>query len=207
MGTTHALAGALVGLGALGLLPGASGPVVVLAGFLGGLAPDFDIYLAHRRTFHFPVYLPLSAGLAAGVVVIAPATATLALAVFLAAAALHSVTDLVGGGLELRPWEGTSDRAVYSHYHGHWLAPRRLVPYDGSPADLALAAVLGLGGLMALDGSPVGSGALLRPLLVAAVVISVGYAVARKHLPVVAVAVARLLPARVTPYVPDRYRP
>jgi len=41
-------------------------------------------------------------------------------------AAVHSVADMYGGGLELRPG-GNSDRAVYDHYRGTWIAPRQLV--------------------------------------------------------------------------------
>jgi len=205
MATTHALAGVLVGVAALPLAPGA-GTSLLLAGFVGGLAPDLDLYFAHRRTLHFPVYLPVAAGGAAGLALAATTTATLALAVFLAAAALHAVTDLFGGGLELRPWEATSERAVYSHFHGRWLAPRRLVPYDGAPSDLALASVLALPGLLAVEGGG-SAGEPLAALVTAALVVSVAYTLVRKRLPTLAESVAALVPERARPYVPDRYLP
>ncbi len=206
MGTTHALAGLLVGMAALVLAPGTGAGPVVLAGFLGGLAPDFDIYLAHRRTLHFPVYLPLATVLAVGLAAVVPATWTLALAVFIAAAALHSVADVLGGGLELRPWEATSDRGVYSHVHDGWLAPRRLVPYDGAPSDLALAGILGLSATLLVETTAPGARDLLAGLLAATLTVSIVYAVLRRRLPALAETLVRLVPDPFRPYVPERYR-
>jgi len=200
MATTHALAGTLLAGVSFVVAPGFA-PVALLAGFAGGLAPDLDLYFAHRKTLHFPVYLPVATLPALVAAVLAPSTVTVGLVAFLAAAALHSVTDVLGGGLELRPWEATSDRAVYSHYHGRWLAPKRLVEYDGAPADLGLAATLALP-VFAVDvGGP------LESLVVASLLVSTGYALVRKHLPNLAEdLVGTLVPAPVLPYVPDRYR-
>ena len=200
MATTHALAGALLASATLVLAP-AQAPAALLAGFAGGLAPDLDLYLHHRKTLHFPVYLPVATVPAVALAVAAPSTITVALAAFVAAAALHSVTDVLGGGLELRPWEGTSDEAVYSHYHGRYLEPRRLVPYDGAPADLGLAAV------MAVPVLAVGGGDPLESLVVASLLVSTAYAAVRKRLPALAEdLVGTLVPDPVLPYVPDRYR-
>ena len=197
MATTHALAGLLLGAGVAATVPEFA-TVAMLAGFAGGIFPDLDLYVAHRKTLHFPVYFPVAAGLAVPVAAVVPSSATVAAAVFLAAAALHSTSDLFGGGLELRPWEGRSDRAVYSHYHGRWFAPRRWVPYDGAPADLALAALLGLPALA------VGNG-VVDPLVTGALAVSVGYTLVRKRLPDLADALADLVPRRVATYVPERY--
>ncbi|WP_435076861.1 hypothetical protein [Halococcus sp. AFM35] len=121
MATTHALAG--VALAAL--VASEQAGVALPAGFVGGLFPDLDLYVGHRKTLHFPVYYwPLA--LAGGVLVaIGTGPATVGLACFLLAAALHSTMDAFGGGLELRPWEATSERAVYNHYTGRWHRPRR----------------------------------------------------------------------------------
>lgn len=200
MATTHALAGLLVGSVCLFVAPEAA-TVALLAGFAGGLAPDLDLYAAHRRTFHFPVLFPLLTIPAVAVAAIAPSAVTIGLAAFVAAAALHAVADVLGGGLELRPWRETSDRAVYSHVHRAWFRPRRLVRYDGSPGDLALAGLLGVAALVVSPGGPV------RWVVVASLVVSIGYAVVRKRLPALAEAlVGTLVPAPVLGYVPDRYR-
>ncbi|MEF8854044.1 MAG: metal-dependent hydrolase [Haloarculaceae archaeon] len=200
MATTHALAGVLLAGVSLLVAPEFA-PVALLSGFAGGLAPDLDLYFAHRKTLHFPVYLPVATGPALLLAVLAPSTATIGLAAFVAAAALHSVTDVLGGGLELRPWEGTSDRAVYSHYHGRWLTPMRWVGYDGAPADLGLAATL------ALPVFALGAGGTVETLVIASLVVSTGYAAFRKRLPALAEdLVGSLVPDPVLPYVPDRYR-
>jgi len=47
---------------------------------------------------------------------------------------------------------GNSDRAVYDHYRGTWIAPRQLVRYDGAVEDLALSIGLSLPLLYLLNG-------------------------------------------------------
>ncbi len=96
--------------------------VGLVAGFLGGLVPDLDMYVGHRKTLHYPVYYSVLAtgGVLVGLAV--PSVLTVAVALFLLGAAVHCVADIFGGGLELRPWEGTSDRAVYDHVRGRWIA-------------------------------------------------------------------------------------
>lgn len=140
MGVTHALMGAFLALPALVLSP----EYVIYAaigGLAGGLFPDLDLVFKHRKTLHFPFYYSIAAVAAAVSVMIwttAPAVFT---AYFLVAAAVHSLVDVFGGGLETRPWKQTSDRAVYSHLHGRWFEPRRGVRYDGSPEDFGLSLV------------------------------------------------------------------
>ncbi|ELY62551.1 hypothetical protein CYV19_08240 [Natronobacterium gregoryi SP2] len=197
MATTHALWGMALAVPVFAVAPEFA-PAAALAGLVGGLAPDLDLYTGHRKTLHFPVYASITAIPAVALAVIATSAWTVALAVFLAAVALHAASDTLGGGLELRPWQGTSDRAVYSHYHGRWLRPRRWVRYDGAPEDLAVA------GVAALPLLAVGD-AVVTALTLALVGISTIYVLLRKRLAEIARLLASLLPAPVRPYVPERY--
>ena len=151
MATTHALAGVALAVGVSLVVPEAGG-VPVAAAALGGVFPDFDLTGDHRKTLHFPVYYSLAALVAGGVAALVTTPETLAVALFLAAAALHSVMDAGGGGLDARPWLGRSNRAVYDHARGRWIAPRRWIRYDGAPEDLLLCVALALPSLAVLDG-------------------------------------------------------
>ncbi|WP_199174692.1 metal-dependent hydrolase [Halegenticoccus soli] len=197
MATTHALAGVVLAVFALFFAPDA-GPLPVVAAALGGLFPDFDLYAGHRKTLHFPVYYAAAAAPAIALAAVVPTTATLSFALFLAAAALHSAMDALGGGLELKPWEGTSDRAVYDHFRGRWVAPRRWVRYDGAPEDLALAGLFALPALVVFDG-PVEAG------VYAALAVSAVYALLRKPLVAAAEWLVEALPAPVLGYIPERF--
>lgn len=198
MATTHALWGMCLAVPVLATAPEFA-PGAFVAGFVGGLAPDFDLYVGHRKTLHFPVYGSVAATVALALALAAPSAVTVALAVGLAAAAIHAVADAFGGGLELRPWEATTNRAVYSHYHGRWLPPRRWVRYDGAPEDVALGAVA------AVVLAPVAPGSVVG-VAVALVTVSAVYAAVRKPLAGIAERLVGLLPAAVLGYVPARYR-
>ncbi|MFB6353868.1 MAG: metal-dependent hydrolase [Halobacteriales archaeon] len=197
MATTHALVGLAVGSVAAALEP-AHAPAALAAGLVGGTFPDLDLYAGHRKTLHFPAYYPAAAVPTAWLAVAAGHPVATAAAVFLAAAALHSAMDVLGGGLELRPWRGTSDRAVFDHRRGRWLAPRRWIRYDGAPEDLALAAGIGLPLATVLDGPwPVVVGAILA--------VSAAYVLLRKPLVRLADRLVGRLPLRVLRYVPERF--
>jgi hypothetical protein len=198
MATTHALAGAAVATVTFVLAPEYA-PLAVGAGFLGGLFPDFDLYVGHRRTLHFPVYYSIGAVPAVALAAIGPGPSTVAIAAFLLAAALHSASDVLGGGLELRPWHGHSERAVFDHFNGRWLPPKRWIQYDGAPRDLALAGALAVPTYFASSGA-------LQQLIGLTVLVSAGYTLLRKPLAEIARRLATLVPASVRPYVPDRYR-
>lgn len=167
---THILAGALIGLPAAGLYGSAVVPLVV-AGAIGGLVPDIDMVLEHRRTLHFPV---IGTGVAI-VLLVAGAwmgSVVQLLAVFMAAVAVHSLMDVLGGGKELRPWERTDPRASFDHLHGEWFMARRLV-HDGSRGDLLLYA------LCALPLWYWGP-AVFRPWIMVMSVMAAGYTLVRK---------------------------
>jgi hypothetical protein len=199
---THALAGMALGVPAALAVPELAG-TTLLAGFLGGVLPDLDLYAGHRRSLHFPVYYTTLAAPALAVAALYPAAWSVAAALVLAGAALHSVTDVLGGGLELRPWEGTSERAVYDHYRSRWLAPRRWVDYDGSPGDFLLSLALAAP-LFAVTGD------VLSLLVAATAAVAAVYAAVRRLLPAVATALvgvlAEWLPPGLLARVPDRYR-
>ncbi|MEF8831656.1 MAG: metal-dependent hydrolase [Halobacteriales archaeon] len=198
---THALVGLLLALPVAMAAPEFAG-AALLAGLVGGSLPDLDMYAGHRKTLHFPVYYSVLSAPAVAVALTWPTTATVAVAVALVGAAVHSVSDALGGGLEMRPWKGTSDRAVYDHYRGRWIEPRRWVGYDGSPRDFLLSATLAVPLVVAVDGP-------LRWVAVGAVAVGGVYAAVRRHLPDVAAwileEVVPALPPRVQEALPTRY--
>ena len=147
---THVLVGLALALPVAVAVP-EHADIALTAGLLGGLIPDLDMYIGHRKTLHYPVYYSALAAVAAPVAALVPTTATIAAAMGLLGAAAHSVMDVFGGGLELRPWEATSSRAVYNHHHDRWLAPRRWIRYDGAPEDLVLSVVVAVPLLFALE--------------------------------------------------------
>jgi hypothetical protein len=180
------------------------GAVALLAGFVGGAIPDLDLYAGHRKSLHYPVYYPALAVLTLAFMLVSPTAVTAGTAFLLVGAALHSVMDLLGGGLELQPWAATSDRAVYDHFHDRWLPPRRVIPYDGSVEDLLLAGGLGIPLVVLVSGE-------IRWLVAIAVLVATVYTAVRRQLPAVAVWLLESvlddrLPDRVLAMVPDRYR-
>ncbi|ELY71670.1 hypothetical protein C488_17104 [Natrinema pellirubrum DSM 15624] len=197
MATTHALLGLALALPLLAVAPDLA-PAAFLAGLVGGVAPDLDLYTGHRKTLHYPVYGSIATVPAVVLAALVPTPVTVAIAVGLAAAALHAVADAAGSGLELRPWQGTSERAVYSHYHGRWVRPRRWVRYDGAPEDLFVAGIVAVPLVMLGDGP-------VTALAAGLVAVSAVYVLLRKPLATVAERLVPLLPAAVRPYVPARY--
>lgn len=199
MATTHAMWGMTLGLPVLAMAPELA-PIALAAGLVGGFLPDMDLYAGHRKTLHYPFVAPLLAITCIAVAILYPTGITVALAVGVAAAALHAISDIFGGGLELRPWEATSDRGVYSHLHGRWLSPRRTIRYDGSPEDLGLA------GLAAVPLLVIGS-EVLQVLVLGLLLISAVYVFLRRRLADLASRLAGYVPHPYTGYVPHRYRP
>jgi len=207
MATTHALVGVALAVLVGTVFPGsAAGTSLapVAAAAVGGLFPDFDLYAGHRRTLHFPVYFNVAAAVAIVAAVVAAAfvpdvaLVTASAALFLVAAGVHSAMDAAGGGLELRPWRGESDRAVYSHHHGRWIRPRRWVRYDGAPEDLLVAVAVAAPVVYAVDGV-VETGVLL------AVGVSAVYVLVRKPMVIATQAVVDALPDRVVDRLPARF--
>ncbi|WP_277556144.1 metal-dependent hydrolase [Halobaculum limi] len=194
---THALAGMALALPVAAVAPEATG-IALVAGLVGGVFPDLDLYVGHRRTLHFPVYYTLLAAIAVPLAFVSPTTLTIVVAAWALAAAAHCLADVFGGGLELRPWEATADRAVYDHFNGRWIAPKRWVRYDGAPEDLAASLVLAAALWGPVDGP-------LRTVVAAALVVAVVYAALRRVLPTVAERLVGVLPAHLVGYLPARY--
>jgi hypothetical protein len=150
--------------------PAAVGAIV------GGAFPDLDLFVGeHRRTLHFPVVGLALAAPGVGLALLVPTSFTVGLALGLLGFGVHSASDVLGAGEELRPWERTNTNAVYDHVSGRWWQARYVFPYDGSPQDLGLAVAAGIPVLLVYD-EPIrlGLGAVLG---VAAV-----YAVLRRRL-------------------------
>lgn len=175
MTTTHAAMGASA---ATLLVPVAPewAPIAALAAVAGGVFPDLDVLFDHRKTLHYHDYYWIAAALAAALAVVRPSVWTVGAAAFLAAAGLHSLSDLAGGGLALRPWITDDDRGVYAHRRGEWLPPRRWIRYDGAPEDLLATVVFGVVPYLVFDGP-------IRALLVAGVAVGTVYTLLRKRLP------------------------
>lgn len=195
---THALVG-LALAAPLAVYAPELAPAALLGGLIGGILPDLDMYAGHRKTLHYPTLYPVAALPAALVAFVWTTPVTIAVAFLLLAAAAHCRMDIYGGGLELRPWEASSERAVYDHVRGVWRRPRRLVTYDGSPSDLALSAVVGLPLFAVLDG-------VFAVVVGIALAVATVYVLLRRRLADLAPMVFGRVPGPLVEYVPDRYR-
>lgn len=175
MSTTHAAMGAALSAALVPVAPDLAG-VAVLAAIAGGVFPDLDIVFEHRKTLHFPEYYWVVTVPMVAIATLRPTVWAVALAAFFGSAALHSVTDVFGGGLGLRPWKADDERGVYSHWNGRWIAPRRWVRYDGAPEDVALVAVFAVVPLLVFDGT-------VQTVVVVGLGVSVAYGLVRRRLP------------------------
>jgi membrane-bound metal-dependent hydrolase YbcI (DUF457 family) len=176
MAPTHVTVGLAMGAAVAAVDP-ALGPAAAAGGAIGGAAPDVDLFVGqHRRTLHAPALLFVPAIIAGGVALAAPTPLSVAVAVGFAAAAVHSASDALGAGEELRPWERTNPNAVYCHATGRWLRARYVVPYDGAPRDFLVTAAFAAPVVLTFDGP-------IRWLTLALVAGGGVYAALRKRLP------------------------
>lgn len=176
MATTHAFTGLAVVAPLAYLAPEFALPLAVGA-IAGGVFPDLDVAFEHRRTLHFPVYGGVAAIPAVVLAALSLSNVTVGLAAFAVAAWLHAVSDAFGAGPTIDPWRNPSDRAVYDHVRGRWIAPRRWVRYDGAPEDAVLAVGLAMPSLVIFDEY-----STIQALAVAGVVVSLSYAAVRRRL-------------------------
>jgi hypothetical protein len=195
---THVVVGLAIASPLLVLAPDHAG--VALTGILvGSVLPDLDMYAGHRRSLHFPTGYSIAAVPLLVTAFVSGPSVLLALALLFVGAALHCRMDRYGGGLELRPWEGTSDRAVYDHVRGEWRPPKRWIRYDGAPEDVLLMVLLGAPLLLVLEGP-------FRFLVLAAMVVGGTYGLLRRRFPDMAPVVVQHVPEPVVHHVPERYR-
>jgi hypothetical protein len=199
MATTHAFVGAALA-GTTPLFAPDVAPAAVAAGFVGGLLPDLDLLVVHRRTFHFPVLPPFGALAVVALGAAAPSPTTVVLAAVAVGAGVQATTDALGGSTEPRPWLRTADRAVYDYVRDRWLHARRWVRYDGAPEDFAVAAVASVPMLVFGPGPN-------RTLAVVALALSAGYVLVRKRLWDIAAAVRRTTPEPIRRLLPVREWP
>ena len=175
------------------------GAAILVGALIGSVLPDLDMYSGHRRSLHFPTVYPLAMVPAVLLGALAPSMMTVTIAFLLVGATIHSRMDLLGGSLELRPWEATSDRGVYDHVQGQWRAPKRWIRYDGSPEDLALCLVVGVPLAIILTGA-------IQWVVIAGLVIGTVYTILRRRLAETAVLLVGFMPGGVQQRVPPRYR-
>lgn len=197
MATTHLLAGILLAMPVVVLAPDLATPALVGAA-VGSVLPDFDLYVGHRRTLHFPHVALWLVPPAAFAALASTHPAAVGLVFLVAAMAIHARMDVYGGGLELRPWEGASDRAVYDHLRDRWIPPRRFVRYDGAPEDVALAVALGVPLLVLTDD-------LVRGVVAGVVGLSIVYGIVRKPIVDIGVVLLGLAPRALLSVLPMRY--
>lgn len=176
MVVTHVLVGLALAVPVAVLAPEFSVPAGVGA-LVGGTLPDLDLLVGdHRRTLHAPVLGSVAAVGGCAAAVAAPGRLSVAVAALAVAAAVHSASDALGAGEELRPWERTNPDAVYDHVRGRWIRARYVVPYDGSPRDLLVAAVAAAPVLVVYDGP-------IRAVAVGLLAVGTAYTAVRKRLP------------------------
>ncbi|ELZ19794.1 hypothetical protein C477_07443 [Haloterrigena salina JCM 13891] len=197
MALTHgfmALAAAVFLLPAIGEY---AGPAMLAAAFLGGLAPDADLVARHRKTLHFPVWFSVATLALSMLAVLTGSGALLVLTIAVGAAALHSLSDVLGGSAEREPWNPTTENGVYNHVLGRWHRPRRYVRYSGAPEDflvcLAFAAVAINSGL---------TGPAVDRVLFGLVAFAGGYSLCRKRFATIGAVASGLVPMRLRAVLP-----
>jgi len=199
MVTTHVFTGVAMAAGLVAIVPRFA-PVIAGAAIVGGLFPDLDLLGDHRKTLHYPVYYSAATVVAGLVALLFPAPLSVGIAVFFLTAAVHSVMDIFGAGLALRPWLGNSKRAVYDHYSGVWVPPRHWIRYDGAPEDFLLGAALAVPGIYAFDG-------IVHTIIIGALGISLVYTISRKFIARTTERILEQAPDGLVEKLPDHFLP
>jgi hypothetical protein len=195
---THVLVGLAMGAPLLAVAPDLAGPALAGAA-VGSALPDMDMYAGHRRTLHYPTGYVLAAVPAVLLAGLLGTPFAVALALAVVGAAIHCRMDRYGGGLELRPWEGTSERAVYDHVRGAWRPPKRWIRYDGAPEDVALAVGLAMPLVLVVPWPA-------RWVVGVSVGVGLVYGLLRRHIVRLAPIVVDAVPRPFEGHVPERYR-
>ncbi len=195
---THVLVGITIAAPLLVFAP-ETADIAMIGAFVGSVFPDLDMYLYHRRTLHYPTGFSLAAILSVLLVALSQNPLLIGMAFIFIGAAVHCQMDRFGGGLELRPWEATSDRAIYDHISGRWRRPKRWIRYDGATEDVILAVFLGIPLFVIIQGP-------IRWFVAAMVLIGIIYGILRRRLARMAPLVVETLPDSLEGHIPERYQ-
>lgn len=122
---------------------------LLIAAIIGGIIPDLDMFIGqHRKTLHnIPLYIGLILLSLIGVIntyiteILNEYIFIIGLIIGLGAIG-HILSDILGSGLEKKPWEKTSNHCVYNHFTKSWIAPTHIFGHDGSIRDLSLLLIL-----------------------------------------------------------------
>lgn len=172
-------------------------PAVFVIALIGGLSPDLDLVARHRRTLHYPAIFPLLTFVSLALFLTTGAAIGLLCTLLFGTAALHVLSDILGGSAEQAPWDPVTEFGVYNHLLDRWHRPRRIVQYSGSPGDFLLGggfatiAYLSPATTVAMDGAIVGL-----------TVIAGGYSLGRKRLSALATSLKKRLPPRAQRLIP-----
>jgi hypothetical protein len=124
MALTHGFVALAVAVLALPVLSDTlAPPLVLVAAFAGGIAPDLDLLARHRRTLHYPFGFTVLTLTLAVVTLVTGSSVVLLGTVVAGAAAIHALSDVLAGSVERAPWDPTTERAVFNHVLGSWHRP------------------------------------------------------------------------------------
>ena len=171
--------------------------IVLITAVVGGLSPDLDLVARHRRTLHYPLVFPLITLVSFTLFLAMGLAAGLLSGILFGAAALHVLSDLLGGSAEQAPWDPATEFGVYNHVLDRWHRPRRVVQYSGSPGDFLLSAGFGIIVYLSPETTPITDGAIICLIGLAG-----GYSIGRKQLSNLASYLERCLPPRVRRLLP-----
>mgnify|MGYP006265906321 CR=1 FL=1 len=195
---THIIVGMFLSLSVLYIEPNYINSVILVSIF-GSLIPDLDMYYGHRKTLHYPVFCSIATLLSFCILIFITNIYSISLFFFFMTLSIHPLLDILSSGLEIRPWENTSKKAVYNHYSKQWIAPLHIIPYDGSKEDLSVLLILSIP-LMVYLGQPFYS------LIIVLNIIGILYTLSRKILPEFIKPVIKIVPDNYRKYIPDRYQ-
>lgn len=111
---------------------------------------------------------------------------------------IHSISDILSSGLELRPWEQNSKKSVYNHYNQKWIEPLHIIPYDGSKYDLLLLISLSIPLFIYLEQP-------YESIIILCDIIGITYTILRKILPDMGTYIIDVIPNKYYKYIPARY--
>jgi len=152
MTPNHATAGLLLALTATRWHPELRS-VVAITAFIGGVVPDLDTKLEHRKSLHYPVYYGILTGLFLLAATVVDARLLVIGTYFFAVAALHCYTDLFVD-VEKASDEPDGDGIIFVHPMDRWVGPVTLVRYAGSPEDLLVGLLLAVLPLIEYESVP-----------------------------------------------------